>query len=168
MIPYGRQSISVADIDAVVEVLKSDFLTQGPVVPAFEQAVAAHCGAEYGIAMNSATSALPKAITTWNAQPGIRSPQPSRTAPMSAVTTAIAQNPVTSACGECGKAIDSTVTTEPIRKNALPTRAMVTRDSPREASGRAISGLSALCLRVLRRYGVPAVGTCAEISSVRG
>lgn len=58
MIPYGRQSISEADIEAVVEVLKSDFLTQGPVVPAFEQAVASYCGADYGVAMNSATSAL--------------------------------------------------------------------------------------------------------------
>jgi UDP-4-amino-4,6-dideoxy-N-acetyl-beta-L-altrosamine transaminase len=58
MIPYGRQSISDADIEAVVEVLKSDFLTQGPAVPAFEEAVAAYCGADYGVAVNSATSAL--------------------------------------------------------------------------------------------------------------
>lgn len=58
MIPYGRQSISEADIEAVVEVLRSDFLTQGPVVPAFEDAVLSFCGAEYGVAMNSATSAL--------------------------------------------------------------------------------------------------------------
>jgi UDP-4-amino-4,6-dideoxy-N-acetyl-beta-L-altrosamine transaminase len=58
LIPYGRQSISEADIDAVVEVLKSDFLTQGPVVPAFEDSVVAHCGARYGVAANSATSAL--------------------------------------------------------------------------------------------------------------
>ncbi|WP_016834345.1 UDP-4-amino-4,6-dideoxy-N-acetyl-beta-L-altrosamine transaminase [Herbaspirillum lusitanum] len=57
-IPYGRQDISEADIDAVVNVLRSDFLTQGPVVPAFESAVAAHCGAAYAIAVNSATSAL--------------------------------------------------------------------------------------------------------------
>ena len=58
MIPYGRQSISDADIEAVVAVLKSDFLTQGPAVPAFEEAVASLCGARYGVAMNSATSAL--------------------------------------------------------------------------------------------------------------
>ena len=57
-IPYGRQSISEADIAAVVEVLKSDFLTQGPVVPAFEDAVASRCGAAHAIAANSATSAL--------------------------------------------------------------------------------------------------------------
>lgn len=58
MIPYGRQSISEADIAAVVEVLKSDFLTQGPVVPQFETAISEYCGAEHGIAVNSATSAL--------------------------------------------------------------------------------------------------------------
>ena len=58
MIPYGRQSISQSDIDAVVDVLRSDFLTQGPAVPAFEEAVAARCDAQFGVAMNSATSAL--------------------------------------------------------------------------------------------------------------
>jgi UDP-4-amino-4,6-dideoxy-N-acetyl-beta-L-altrosamine transaminase len=58
MIPYGRQDINQADIDAVVAVLQSDFLTQGPVVPAFEQAVLSHCGALYALAANSATSAL--------------------------------------------------------------------------------------------------------------
>lgn len=58
MIPYGRQSISEADIEAVAEVLRSDFLTQGPVVPAFEESVANLCGARFGIAANSATNAL--------------------------------------------------------------------------------------------------------------
>ena len=58
MIPYGRQEITQADIDAVVEVLKSDFLTQGPIVPRFEQTVAEHVGARHAIAVNSATSAL--------------------------------------------------------------------------------------------------------------
>lgn len=58
MIPYGRQHIDQADIDAVTAVLTSDFLTQGPVVPAFEQAVAKVVGANYAVAMNSATSAL--------------------------------------------------------------------------------------------------------------
>mgnify|MGYP001946952356 CR=1 FL=1 len=58
MIPYGRQEITQQDIDAVVEVLTSDFLTQGPQVPAFEQAVAAKVGANYAVAVNSATSAL--------------------------------------------------------------------------------------------------------------
>jgi UDP-4-amino-4,6-dideoxy-N-acetyl-beta-L-altrosamine transaminase len=58
MIPYGRQDINQSDIDAVVAVLRSDFLTQGPVVPAFEKAVADYCGAQHAVAVNSATSAL--------------------------------------------------------------------------------------------------------------
>lgn len=57
-IPYGRQDITQADIDAVVAVLQSDFLTQGPMVPKFEQAVATHCGVAHALAVNSATSAL--------------------------------------------------------------------------------------------------------------
>jgi UDP-4-amino-4,6-dideoxy-N-acetyl-beta-L-altrosamine transaminase len=57
-IPYGRQSISEDDIRAVAEVLRSDFLTQGPAVPAFEEAVKSHCGAAHAVAVNSATSAL--------------------------------------------------------------------------------------------------------------
>lgn len=58
MIPYGRQDICQADIDAVVQVLHSDYLTQGPVVPAFEKAVASYCGVQHAVAVNSATSAL--------------------------------------------------------------------------------------------------------------
>ncbi|MFS8175260.1 UDP-4-amino-4,6-dideoxy-N-acetyl-beta-L-altrosamine transaminase [Vreelandella titanicae] len=58
VIPYGRQEITQADIDAVVSVLESDFLTQGPQVPCFEQAVAEHVGAKHALAVNSATSAL--------------------------------------------------------------------------------------------------------------
>lgn len=58
MIPYGRQDISQQDINAVVEVLKSDFLTQGPQVPAFEQSIIDACDAKYAVAVNSATSAL--------------------------------------------------------------------------------------------------------------
>ena len=58
MIPYGKQAISEDDINAVVEVLRSDFITQGPKVPAFEQALATYCGAEYAVASTSATSAL--------------------------------------------------------------------------------------------------------------
>lgn len=57
-IPYGRQHITQADIDAVVSVLNSDFLTQGPQVPAFEKRVADYTGAKFGVAVNSATSAL--------------------------------------------------------------------------------------------------------------
>ena len=58
MIPYGRQDITQADIDAVVEVLRSDFLTQGPAVPMFEQTIASYCGAQHAVAANSSTSAL--------------------------------------------------------------------------------------------------------------
>lgn len=58
VIPYGKQSISQDDIDAVVNVLKSDWLTQGPKVPAFEHATANYCGAKFACATNSATSAL--------------------------------------------------------------------------------------------------------------
>ena len=58
MIPYGRQTISEEDIQAVVDVLRSDYLTQGPTVPAFEKAAANYCQAEHAIAVNSATSAL--------------------------------------------------------------------------------------------------------------
>ncbi|WP_353979033.1 UDP-4-amino-4,6-dideoxy-N-acetyl-beta-L-altrosamine transaminase [Salinicola endophyticus] len=58
MIPYGRQAIEQADIDAVLSVLQSDFLTQGPQVPLFERTLAAHVGARHALAVNSATSAL--------------------------------------------------------------------------------------------------------------
>jgi len=58
LIPYGKQSISQDDINSVISVLQSDFLTQGPQVPLFEKVVANYCGVDYGIAVNSATSAL--------------------------------------------------------------------------------------------------------------
>ena len=58
MIPYGRQLIDESDIDAVVEVLKSDFLTQGPVVKKFEEALSGYTGAKHCVCVNSATSAL--------------------------------------------------------------------------------------------------------------
>lgn len=58
MIPYGKQSVSQDDIDAVVDVLKSDWLTQGPKVPEFESAIANYCNANHACATNSATSAL--------------------------------------------------------------------------------------------------------------
>lgn len=57
-IPYGRQDISDEDINAVVDVLKSDFLTQGPCVPQFEQAIADYVDVKHAVAVNSATSAL--------------------------------------------------------------------------------------------------------------
>ncbi|WP_341958975.1 UDP-4-amino-4,6-dideoxy-N-acetyl-beta-L-altrosamine transaminase [Pseudomonas sp. RC10] len=58
MIPYGRQSLDQADIDAVVEVLKSDWLTQGPTIERFEVAMAARCEAGFGVAVCNATAAL--------------------------------------------------------------------------------------------------------------
>jgi UDP-4-amino-4,6-dideoxy-N-acetyl-beta-L-altrosamine transaminase len=70
MIPYGRQDISASDIEAVVEVLRSDFLTQGPAVPAFEDTVARYCGARHALAVNSATSALHIACLALGVGPG--------------------------------------------------------------------------------------------------
>lgn len=70
MIPYGRQSISDDDIKAVEMVLRSDFLTQGPVVPRFEETVYSYCGAAHGIAVNSATSALHIACLALGVGPG--------------------------------------------------------------------------------------------------
>ncbi|MGH6822949.1 MAG: UDP-4-amino-4,6-dideoxy-N-acetyl-beta-L-altrosamine transaminase [Methylocella sp.] len=70
MIPYGRQEITEADVDSVVAVLRSDVLTQGPVVPEFERAVAAYCGAAHAVAVNSATSALHIACLALGLGPG--------------------------------------------------------------------------------------------------
>ncbi|ASM74622.1 UDP-4-amino-4, 6-dideoxy-N-acetyl-beta-L-altrosamine transaminase (plasmid) [Pseudosulfitobacter pseudonitzschiae] len=64
MIPYGKQDISDDDMEAVARVLRSDFLTQGPIVPQFEAALAEICGAAYGVAVNSATSALHIAVAS--------------------------------------------------------------------------------------------------------
>jgi len=58
MIPYGKQEITQQDIDAVVEVLNSNYLTQGPQVPLFEEAIKTATNADYALAVNSATSAL--------------------------------------------------------------------------------------------------------------
>ena len=70
MIPYGRQDIVEADIEAVIDILRSDFLTQGPMVPRFEAAVAAYCGASHAVAVNSATSALHVACLALELGPG--------------------------------------------------------------------------------------------------
>ncbi len=69
-IPYGHQSISESDIEAVVQILRSDWLTQGPSVPAFEKAVSQRCQAGYGLAVNSATSALHIACVALDVGPG--------------------------------------------------------------------------------------------------
>jgi len=58
MIPYGKQDITQEDIDSVVDVLKSDFITQGPAIPRFEKSITDYCNVEHAIAANSATSAL--------------------------------------------------------------------------------------------------------------
>lgn len=70
MIPYGKQEITEEDIAAVVEILRSDYLTQGPAVPEFERRVAAHIGAKHAIAVNSATSALHIACLSLGLGPG--------------------------------------------------------------------------------------------------
>jgi UDP-4-amino-4,6-dideoxy-N-acetyl-beta-L-altrosamine transaminase len=70
MIPYGRQEITPADIEAMVKVLRSDFLTQGPAVPAFEAAVAKQSHARYALAMSSATAALHVACLALDLGPG--------------------------------------------------------------------------------------------------
>jgi UDP-4-amino-4,6-dideoxy-N-acetyl-beta-L-altrosamine transaminase len=72
IIPYGRQDISPADIQAVADVLASDWLTQGPTVDRFEEAVAAACGAAHGVAVNSATAALHLACRVLGLGPGDR------------------------------------------------------------------------------------------------
>ncbi len=58
MIPYGRQDISEADIQAVIDVLRSDWITQGPAIERFEESVRSYTGARHAVAVNSATSAL--------------------------------------------------------------------------------------------------------------
>lgn len=70
MIPYGRQDINQDDIDSVVNILKSDFLTQGPQVPIFENLVSKKVGAKYGLCANSATSALHMACSALDLNKG--------------------------------------------------------------------------------------------------
>lgn len=70
MIPYGRQDISEADIEAVAAVLRSDFLTQGPAVPRFEARVAEHVGSAHAVAVSSATAALHIACLALGLGPG--------------------------------------------------------------------------------------------------
>jgi UDP-4-amino-4,6-dideoxy-N-acetyl-beta-L-altrosamine transaminase len=84
MIPYGKQDISDEDIEAVVSTLKSDYLTQGPKVPEFEQSIAQYCGAAHAIATNSATSALHIACLALGVKPKDRV----WTSPISFVATA--------------------------------------------------------------------------------
>lgn len=69
-IPYGRQNITDEDIQAVVETLKSDYLTQGPKIAEFEQAFAGYVGAKYAVAVNNATAGLHLAAAALNVKPG--------------------------------------------------------------------------------------------------
>ena len=70
MIPYGCQDISEDDIHAVMEVLRSDWLTQGPSIERFEHEVARYCGAQYAVAVSSATAALHIACLAAGLKPG--------------------------------------------------------------------------------------------------
>jgi UDP-4-amino-4,6-dideoxy-N-acetyl-beta-L-altrosamine transaminase len=72
VIPYGRQDISAEDVEAVIGVLRSDFLTQGPAIDRFEAAVAAYCGAKYAVAVCNATAALHIACLASGLQAGDR------------------------------------------------------------------------------------------------
>jgi UDP-4-amino-4,6-dideoxy-N-acetyl-beta-L-altrosamine transaminase len=70
VIPYGRQEITQEDIDSVVDVLESDFLTQGPRVPAFEDSIKEHCGVAHALAVSNATAALHVACLALDVGPG--------------------------------------------------------------------------------------------------
>src|ERR1700756_5424944 len=72
MIPYGRQDISDDDVEAVVRTLRSEWLTQGPAVPAFESALAAYVGARHAIAVSNGTAALHLAYLALGLGPGDR------------------------------------------------------------------------------------------------
>ena len=95
IIPYGKQNVTTEDIDAVIDVLKSPLLTQGPVVPAFENSICEYVGCKFGVAMNSATSALHVAVAAL----GLRSDSILWTSPITFVASAN--------CGlYCGAEID--------------------------------------------------------------
>ncbi|WP_417525553.1 UDP-4-amino-4,6-dideoxy-N-acetyl-beta-L-altrosamine transaminase [Marinovum sp.] len=110
MIPYGRQDIRQEDVDAVTEVLRSDFLTQGPAVPAFEAAVAEATGAAHAVAVNSATSALHIACVALDLGPGDRL----WTSPNTFVASA-------NCARYCGATVDF-VDIDPVTANLCPDR----------------------------------------------
>ena len=72
-IPYGRQYITDEDIQAVIETLRSDYLTQGPKIKEFETKFAEYVGARYAVAVNNATAGLHLSATALNVSPGTRS-----------------------------------------------------------------------------------------------
>ncbi|MGV3468696.1 UDP-4-amino-4,6-dideoxy-N-acetyl-beta-L-altrosamine transaminase [Limnobacter sp.] len=123
MIPYGRQDITQADIDAVIGVLQSDFLTQGPMVPRFENAVASRVGARHALAVNSATSALHIACLALGLGPGDHL----WTSPVTFVASAN--------CGlYCGAKVDF-VDIDPLTYNLCP-QALARKLEQAERSGR--------------------------------
>jgi len=70
LLPYGHQWLDDEDISSVIEVLKSDWITQGPKVDEFEKKIAAYCGARYAVAVSSGTAALHAACTAAGIYPG--------------------------------------------------------------------------------------------------
>ncbi|MFT6459545.1 UDP-4-amino-4,6-dideoxy-N-acetyl-beta-L-altrosamine transaminase [Pseudophaeobacter arcticus] len=123
MIPYGRQDIRQQDLDAVIEVLKSDFITQGPVVPQFEAALAEKSGAAHAVAMNSATSALHVAVVAL----GLGQGDLMWTTPITFVASAN--------CGRYVGADVDFVDIDPETFNMCP-RALATKLAQAEAAGR--------------------------------
>ena len=123
MIPYGRQDIRQQALDAVIEVLKSDFITQGPVVPQFEAALAEKSGAAHAVAMNSATSALHVAVVAL----GLGQGDLMWTTPITFVASAN--------CGRYVGADVDFVDIDPETFNMCP-RALATKLAQAEAAGR--------------------------------
>ena len=109
-IPYARQNISKEDIEEVVKVLKSDYLTQGPKVPEFESEVAKYCSSSYAVAVNSGTSALHIAYLAL----GVGIGDYVWTSPITFVATA-------NAALYCGAKVDF-VDIDPITNNMCPIR----------------------------------------------
>jgi UDP-4-amino-4,6-dideoxy-N-acetyl-beta-L-altrosamine transaminase len=107
-IPYGRQEVTGKDVEAVVAVLKSSYLTQGPVVPEFEKTVSHHCKSKYAVATNSATSALHIACLALDLKSGDRL----WTSPISFVASAN--------CGICCGAEVDFVDIDPTTYNLSP------------------------------------------------
>ena len=152
MIPYGRQDIQQADLDAVLEVLQSDFLTQGPAVPRFETAVREATGAAHAVAMNSATSALHVACAALDLGPG----DCLWTTPITFVASA-------NCARYCGAEVDF-VDIDPVTANMCPDR-LAEKLEQAAASGRLpkvivpvhLTGLSCDMARIgalAARYGV--------------
>ncbi|MBI08020.1 MAG: UDP-4-amino-4,6-dideoxy-N-acetyl-beta-L-altrosamine transaminase [Rhodospirillaceae bacterium] len=123
MIPYGKQSISKDDIEVVVNVLKSDWLTQGPTVPKFEQAIANKCNVKYAVAVNSATSALEIACQSLGLGPGKRL--------WTVPNTFVASANCALRCGASIDFVDITSDTHNMCVNAL-TRKLVEADTVNE------------------------------------